>query len=487
MTTPFRRRTAALAAAVLGLTLLGGATAPAANAASAADIDPDATAALHVHKFVQPDESGAPADGLPKDTTGLTPLAGVEFTVQRVSGIDLTTNEGWRAAGELTAAEAAARAEQPGTAKTTDAAGDASFPGLPLGLYLVSETSVPAGVTPGTPFLVTLPLTDPEDRDAWLYDVHVYPKNAVTGGEKTVRDAGAVAQGDEIVYTIRGDIPNVEVIDGYRIVDALDPRLDHLSTAVSLTNGVPVAEGRDARVSFDQAGNTVTVEFTEQGRALLAANATAAQVQLVITARANATGVIPNEAVIYPNEASFDVQPGEPGGPVVTPPVETKWGALVIEKVDLENPATKLEGAVFQVFRSEADARALREPLEIDGATQFTTGRDGRVVISGLRYSDFADGRQLQPGDPDWRSYWVAEVQAPKGYELLAEPVKVDVTSDDPSRVTVTIENVPHNGGFMLPSTGLAGTVALLAGGALLLAGVLVLAVLRRRHSRREA
>lgn len=484
MTTPFRRRAAAVAAAVLGLTLGSAALAPAAHAAHVVDIDPGATATLNVHKFVQPEQSGARADGRPHDTSGLTPLAGVDFTVQKVSDIDLTTNEGWQEAAALTPDEAAARAEQPGIVKTTDAAGDAIFSGLALGLYLVSETSAPAGVTMGKPFLVTLPLTDPENRDSWMYDVHIYPKKAVTGGEKTVRDSEAVVAGDDVVFTILGDIPNVDVIDGYRIADTLDPRLDHVRTEVTLTNDAPLRERIHYTVSFTEDANTVVIEFTETGRMVIAASAGSAQVQAVITTRANSTGVIANEAVIYPNEASFDIEPGEPGGPVVTPPVETKWGALVIEKVDADNTATMLEGAVFQVFLSEADARSGNNPLEIDGQTEFTTGADGRAVIRGLRYSDFADGRQLQPGDADWRSYWIAETQAPRGYELLAEPVKVDVTSDDPERITVTVENVPHNGGFLLPQTGLAGTAGVLGAGAVLLGAVIVLAVIRRRATR---
>ncbi|MCM3657218.1 SpaH/EbpB family LPXTG-anchored major pilin [Agromyces mediolanus] len=482
MPKPTRRRRSVAALALVGAIAAVLSFGTAAHAASVVDIDPDATATLNVHKFVQPDRAGAPGDGRPEDTSGLTPLADVEFTVERVAGIDLRTNEGWQEATRLSAEDAAARVERPGRTAVTDAAGDAVFDVLPLGLYLVTETRAPAGVTRAAPFLVTLPLTDAERRDTWRYDVHVYPKNAVTGAEKSVTDGSAVVEGDDIVYTIEADIPRVEIIDGYKIVDTLDDRLAHAGTTVELTDGTAIAQPGDYTVVFDEAANAVTVEFTEAGRAVLAGRAGEARVLVTVTARATATGVIENEAVIYPNRPSFDVRPGEPGGPIVTPPVATKWGALVVEKVDAVDPARTLAGAVFRLHLSEDDARAGRDPLVVRGVSEFTTGDDGRIVVEGLRYSDFADGEQLDPGDPRWRSYWLVETRAPAGYELLAAPVRVEVTSHDPAVVTITVANAPHDAGFRLPATGLAGTAAIVAGGVLLLGGALALAVARRRR-----
>lgn len=497
MPTSLRRALSVVLLTLLGVGLagFGGLGTGAAQAAPIVDIDPDATASLHLHKLEQPDDFGPPADGLETDTAGQKPLSGVEFTVQRVSGIDLTTNAGWRDAAALSADEAAARAETPGRSGVTDADGNLSLTGLPLGLYLVTETSYPAGVTPSKPFLVTLPLTHPTERDTWLYDVHVYPKNAVTGATKSVEDSAGVKLGDDVTWTIDADIPRVAEIDLYRIVDKLDTRLDYKSATVRLTNDAALSEGTDYTIAFDAATNTVTVEFTAAGRAILAANATQAQVEVVITTTANATGTITNEAIVYPNEASTEHRPGEPGGPIVTPPVDSRWGVIVIEKV--EGPAgtvgdlsagDPLAGAEFQVYASEADARAQRNPIVIDGGDTWTTGADGRAVISGLRYSNYADGKELQPGDPDYRSYWLVETKAPDGFELLAEPVQVDVTSDDPNTIIVSIENVPHNAGWTLPLTGGAGTTLVTLLGLLLLVGGTLFAVVRgRRRAGAEA
>ncbi|MFJ3957083.1 SpaH/EbpB family LPXTG-anchored major pilin [Arthrobacter sp. NPDC090010] len=472
---------AAIATAV-GAALFALSVAP-AQAAPLVDLDPGATSTLTIHKFEQPEEFGEAADGLPRDTAGLKPMPGVGFTVQKVQGIDLTTNAGWAEAAALSADEAKSRTEKPGRTLTTGTDGVAVFSGLPLGLYLVSESSAPAGVTPSKPFLVTLPLTHPTDRDHWLYDVHVYPKNAVITAEKSVKDSPGVKLGDEVEFTIRADIPRVKELDGYKIVDPLDTRLDHVSTAIRLSNGAAIAEGQDYTVSFDKSSNTVTVEFTEAGRKILVDNATAARVEVVIKTAANSTGEIENEAIVYPNRPSFDHKPGEPGGPIVPPAVETKWGRIVLEKADAGDAGKRLAGAAFQVFVSEADARAQRDAVEINGVSEWTTAENGRVDIAGLRCSNFADGEELQPGDPRWRSYWLVETKSPDGYELLAEPVKVDVTGDDPAKVTISVKNVPHNAGFELPLTGGVGTGLLYVGGALLLAGACVAVAVRKRRA----
>ena len=54
----------------------------------------------------------------------------------------------------------------------TNASGVAEFKDLPLGIYLVVETTSPAIVTgPCDPFLISVPMTT--DGDDWLYNVHV--------------------------------------------------------------------------------------------------------------------------------------------------------------------------------------------------------------------------------------------------------------------------------------------------------------------------
>jgi fimbrial isopeptide formation D2 family protein len=485
-TTAGRLRALILAIAAVGLVMLT--MARPAGAASPSLPDPSQTGSINIHKFKTPDSpTGLPNNGTQVDTSGLTPVPGVTFSIQQVTGIDLTTNQGWQdantlsttfdpadASGSITAAGYGLAAAA-GSPVTTDAAGDAALSNLPLGLYLVTETNTPAGVTASAPFLVSVPLTDPVNENTWLYDVHVYPKNSVDKVTKTVTDASAVKLGDPVVWTITGDIPNVSSLDGYKIVDQLDAKLDYVSATATLADGTTITAGTDYTVTFDAASNTVTIEFTDAGRAVLAAHNTS-QVIVALNTTVNTIGEIVNTALLYPNKASFT------GTPTPSNPVETKFGELTVQKTD---PAgTALTGAVFSVYTSQADAEAGTNPVTLGGQTEFTVDASGQVTISGLRYSDFANGQTVAPGDPGYQSYWLVEVKAPAGYELLADPIKFDITAATTAAgVDLTIKNVPANGGFQLPFTGGPGGKLLYLGGILLLVGAIVIGTRRRREN----
>lgn len=458
-----------------------------APAQAAPLVDGDQLGSITVHKFERPSTpTGLPNNGTAVDTTGLTPLAGIEFTIQQVNTIDLATNAGWEAAHNLSSVFSPADPEGSitgagftlgtGQAQTTDAAGTAAFASLPVGLYLVSETDYPAGVTPSAPFLVSVPLTDPDNKDNWLYDVHVYPKNSVTTANKTVTDAPDIKLGDTVDFTITGDIPNEAVIDGYKVVDKLDSKLTYASATTSLVDGTVITEGTDYTTTFDAATNTVSVIFTPAGRAVLAAHNTT-KVQVVVHTTVNTIGEIENEALVYPNEASFT-----DNTPVVTPPVVTKWGEITLQKVDQNG--TALAGASFSVYANQADAQAGTNPITLNGQTTFPVAADGTLTISGLRYSDWANGAAVAPGTPDYRTYYLVETTAPAGYELLAEPVSFLINATTTTvGIDMQVKNVPNNGGFELPLTGGVGTGLLYAAGALLITGAGLLLVRSRRTS----
>jgi fimbrial isopeptide formation D2 family protein/LPXTG-motif cell wall-anchored protein len=470
---------------VAALVALGGAAAAEAATPTPAPavnlIDSTTKGSISIHKYENPaTATGLPHDGTEQTVTGLTPMPDVTFTVQQVdpTGLDLTTNAGWAALAELTPTDAKNGPFGQERKVTTDANGLAVAAALPVGVYLVTETAYPAGATPSAPFLVTVPLTDPVNDARWLYHVHVYPKNSVSTLTKTVDDEPA-QRFDDVVWTILGDIPDVEAIDGYKIVDALDSRLDYVSTTVSLTNGAKLLLDEDYTVSYDSTTNTVTVQFIGTGLTTLAQNS-AAQVKVVIATRANAAGEIPNAAVLYPNLPSFTAETGKedgPGGPVVTPEVETKWGNVTLYKFaeGAEGKKVNLRGAQFAIYLSEEDARA-----GVNAIATATTGDDGTLTFTGLRYSAWSDGEPVAPGKPGYQSYWVAETKAPDGYELLAAPIEV-VVDDEDTAVDYEVENVPNRGGFTLPVTGGLGTAALSVAGLFLVACGLLMV---RKHRR---
>lgn len=479
-----RRGIAAVAAAAIatvGLAL----PANAADEVNPGTIDTSKTANLHIHKFEQPTAAGTEANGLPQDTTGLKPLEGIKFQVQQINGVDLKTNEGWATAAAHVNDITWALGNAGPVVKdgVTNASGDLDLNELPLGLYVVSELltaeQLADGITGTAPFIVALPLTNPESPNAWLYDVHVYPKNNVDTITKTVDDTNATKIGDSVKWTIQGSIPAGNVTKKYTITDQLDSRLTYNSVAVSITpaEAGAVAEGTDYTVTHE--AGKVTIDFTEAGRQKLneikQTNPTA-KVQVVLDTTVNSIGtdgIIPNHAVLFPNDSNTE---GIPSNVPVT-----KWGGLDILKLDATDKTKKLAGAEFKVYATENDAKSGANPIAINGKDTWGTNDQGVVTIDSLRLSNFADGAEITD-ESLWQYYWVVEAKAPDGYELQAAPFKVSVTDNDRKTVELTVNDVPHNDGFKLPLTGGIGTWLFIAGGA----GLLLLAAGIYVRSRRQ-
>lgn len=206
-----------------------------------------------------------------------------------------------------------------------------------------------------------------------------------------------------------------------------------------------------------------------------------AQVRWAITTTLNSTALnaantaaasIVNTPVLTVNDAT----------PKTGTPATVKVGDIKLVKQDAVsgNPLPNDLTAQFSVYRTEADAQARTNPISINGTTVFTTtAGTGALTISGLLFSDYVDGATVS--DPAaYRSYWVNEVTAPTGYQLLADPIQVDVTAAGSDSTVIAVGNVPNTGGFVLPLTGGSGTAALTIGGVAILGIVLIVAVRRR-------
>lgn len=176
--------------------------------------EPNKTGSITIHKFEQKDNGqdewpkGDPGDGTQmSDTTGLgTPLANVEFSIWNVTGT-YTGSEDATTIGTTDLGEAT-------NVQTTGADGVATFAGLDVGVYLVAETNKDPHTTRVTPnFFVSIPMTNPEGN-GWLYDVHVYPKNALVRGDVTlekVDEEGAPLAGATFGIYVKDEDPSDDV------------------------------------------------------------------------------------------------------------------------------------------------------------------------------------------------------------------------------------------------------------------------------------
>ncbi len=428
------RRGLGLAAA---MTLAAGALVAPTGAAAPADpngstIDPDAATTLTIHKCEQTDANGVKeGTGNPDPQVECKPVAGVEFTITKLN-VDLTTPEGWKQLADAKGDVVKAGALKSNTTQTITTGGDglASFTDAQteVGAYLVSETRTPDKVIPAEDFVVTLPMTNPDNTTKWNYDVHVYPKNTISGVDKKVTDKPAPGSGHDITYTITTSIPKVDYPGGarikrYEVVDQLDKRIkkDALTPVVKIVgqNETPLADTTDYTLITAEGAdhNWATIQLTEEGRRKAAEarhNGTGeTKVQVTLTAKFDATvnleGDLSNTAGLIPNDSpNFTWDPSNPGTKVPgipTTPVLSKYGKVVVTKTGTDELAdkTKYNGAQFQVYEctKTAGGATLRDgdpstqavdPLTIGGEKTFTTAGQGMVEINYLRANDYVDG-----------------------------------------------------------------------------------------------
>lgn len=494
------------AAAVGGALALGGAVA--ANAATGAQPVPTAST-VTITKCEQPAELGDPATGLPDaglcaDNTG---IEGVTFDYYLVTGTgvdgakDIGTNEGQIYAAGLTVNTAPIGDTETGSFDATSASG-VTTKVLPRGLYVVKEASAPAGVTPSLPFLLAVPMTDPDGLETWLDTIYVYPKNAKITATKGVENAESYVVGDDVTWTINAGIPRNPnpnygeseeapqfiAPDSYQIWDTLtDAELTTTIDQVNVTAPADLIKGEDGDYTVELVENendttTVKVIFTPAGLAKLATavndNADAV-VTVTIETEVMASGVIENAAQIFPNEDSL---PGvdDEGNPLSTNDATIQYGEFDVVKSSTKTGAD-LDGAQFRVYNDLDEAKAASDKYltpSTNNTGLWTTDEDGKLTIDGLRDSDFADGEGLEEGATAYVTYYLVEVKALDGHQLYPEPIPVIVTQDT---ADVQVTNVANEGGFVLPLTGGMGTLILTVGGLALLA--LVLMVARRRRA----
>ncbi|MBT1018796.1 isopeptide-forming domain-containing fimbrial protein [Canibacter sp. lx-72] len=178
-------------------------------------------------------------------------IAGVEFKIQKLN-LDLTQNTDWMTLKTLTPEAAKNRvAAGSETTRTTDNNGEATFNGLAVGAYLVTETQAPAGVVKkAAPFIVTVPHPN---GNAWNYNVHVYPKNTVSAKPtKTLDDTNATKIGDKVTWTITQTLPELQQGETFTEVSFTDQLQEGLEYVAPTTAQV---DGREVNVTVTSTGD----------------------------------------------------------------------------------------------------------------------------------------------------------------------------------------------------------------------------------------
>ena len=519
-------RRAAAAAGVLTLAFLGLApSAVATESPNYGNIKTEVKGSLAIHKHLNGGgkDIGNPT-GTPQnaDSKG-APVQGVVFTAYPITDINLKDPAGWDTISDLSKAgvpDSACTnpaaptlgAHQFGTPKVSPATNDeglATITEMPVQAYLVCETTTPGNIVQkAKPFVVTVPHpnTAAGADGQWIYDVHVYPKNEAISVEKSIQEQklNGYGVGSLIKFPVSSTAPTLDAKSFYKyfqLRDTLDDRLTAVTaTEVSLEG--TTLDPTDYQV--DTKGQTVTVTFTAEGLKKIKA-APGKKVSAVFQGKVTEVrnGAITNRAQVI-SDTVYAEQPPTPEEPPANPndpptsnEVTSRWGDLLIKKVDTHQQGQDkagLQGAQFQLYKAKNAYAGTcikdkeGDPIAINGETTLTTDAQGAINVKGLFISDSIDGANRDnQKDATARCYVLVETKAPAGYVLPAgdgavTPVKIEVGSVTTDNVTIenTKQSVPG-----LPLTGANGMLILTASGASLLM-IAVGSVLVARYRERK-
>lgn len=334
--------------------------------------------------------------------------------------------------------------------------GKATASGLDLGYYLVvGANEALANLTTTTP------------------DVIIHDKNDVPF-DKT-DDATDVELGQVVHYTITGKVPDTTGFTEY-IYSITDKMSEGLTFNKDVT--VKVGDKELASDNYELSYTASGVDFLLTIKVMDIQDKVTQPIVVKYTATVNENAIAKiskNDAkLVYSNDPTDSKNHGE------LTDKETVYSAKIkiVKYHDaLEDTNNRLPNAKFvlskKVMEGEKEGVKYYKYDSINNAvTWVDTRKDADVFVTTVNGE--AEVRGLKNG-----TYYLIETEAPAGYNLLAEPVKVEINGSDANVDSLTVTtNVENHTGSLLPGTGGIGTrIFYIAGAALLLGAVVVLLV----------
>ena len=368
------------------------------------------------------------------------------------------------------------------TAKA-EAEGALEISGLDLGYYLVRSD---LGI------LCSLDTTAPNAQVKEKNEATVIVKNV----EDTTKKQNVAEIGTYVKFTIQITVKDKAPVN-YKLVDEMTDGLTFVKNetyplTVTVNGSALAAENYNVAKTTEPRGFTLTFNNNAEGSASILK--TDDVVTVTYYAQINEKAVVADEANVNKAKVEYGTNSHTEYDTTETYVWKMNIVKYTMEQTTGSDQATekRLAGATFQLSRDEAGAQVIKLvkvddttyrlalPTENDTAVDtITTGNSGALVINGL-----ADG-----------TYYLTETKAPRGYNLLREPVNVTIGHKDANgKLTETsvvgnqtetdtsgVVKVENNAGAELPSTGGIGTTAFYVLGSAMALGAVILLVTKKR------
>ena len=455
-------------------------------------------------------------------------------------------------AEDAAAADAAALAEI-AAEHLTDATGTANAPvdgnyvieGLPAGYYLVKDQdgSLEGDADTATEYIVQVlgnVAMEPKDSDIPTVEKKVSEEDyhQDDGYGTTYNDVADWDIGDSVPFKLIGSIPDMSAYDTYEYIFT-----DTLSNGLTLQEGTvrvyiavnrddevrdytPLTEGEDYPLTVnnvENGGGSFSIDFDDLKTAPYVDQGNRNFVIVTYDATLNANAEIGLDG--NPNDVYLEFS-NNPNGDGLGRTAEDTVIVFTYEldgtKVDGENAETKLEGAEFVLLNGGHTRVAHIEDGKLVGWINLPEGYDDRnyneipyetwQALDGntsVIMTSAAEGAFGVSG-LDEGTYYLMEIKAPTGYNLLENALRLDIAAatangqtwaGDPAvaltALTIDVDQggaqngdvgtgavaltVANNQGATLPETGGMGTTLFYVIGGLLVAGAGILLVVRLR------
>lgn len=326
--------------------------------------------------------------------------------------------------------------------------------------------------------------------DADVYVKALTPDITKTVGKNDTEWIGAQI-GDTIPFTVKVKVPNTTGSYGnytFKVCDTMSDGLTFNKESVTITvGGDSLTAGTDYTLKTEDIGEkTLELDFVMNSNNPFLRTKLLSHIGEEMTITYSAT-LNENADVITPETNKAELHYTNQEGVVVdgntAPNDGTKvytYQYNVLKKAETDT-GTVLPNAEFRVYKGEECTHEI-------SFVEITTGTEGkyRVAVSGETGVPLVSDNEgkinfygLKAG-----TYYLKEVKAPDGYNMLKDPVSFTITADQNGAQNGTTEvTVVNKSGTLLPSTGGNGAMVIAGAGFVIVVAGLAMLMRNRKKS----